>query len=181
MKTFSRASSFVAILVGCIVLIGWTLDAVVFKEILPGPVAMNPVSAVGLLLASVSAWLLQDEQADRSARWISRACAVVVALFGLVRLIQVLFSLEPGIDRILFPGSLASEAASTGFPNRMAFDTALAFVLIGGALLFLDRRTRRGLWVSQYLALLCSCSPYWLSPAISTVSRICTATPPTSL
>ena len=35
----------------------------------------------------------------------------------------------------------------------MAFDTALDFVLIGGSLLYLDRRTRRGLWVSQYLAL----------------------------
>ena len=41
-------------------------------------------------------------------------------LFGLVRLIQVLFGLEPGIDRVLFPDRLASEAAFTGFPNRMA-------------------------------------------------------------
>ena len=114
---------------------------------------MNPISAVGLLLAGVSAWLLQDERADQRARWISRVCALVVALFGLSRLIQVLFGLEPGVDQILFPERLASEAASTGFPNRMAFDTALAFVLIGGSLLFLDRRTRRGLWVSQYLAL----------------------------
>ena len=142
-----------AILVGCMVLVGWTLDAGVFGRILPGPVAINPLSAVGLLLAGVSAWLLQDERADRRARWISRACAVVVALVGLVRLIQVLFSLEPGIDKILFLERLVSEAALTGFPNRMAFDTALDFVLIGGALLFLDRRTARALWASQYLAL----------------------------
>ena len=114
---------------------------------------MNPISAVGLLLAGVSAWLLQDERADQRARWISRVCALVVALFGLTRLIQVLFGLDPGVDQILFPERLASEAASTGFPNRMAFDTALAFVLIGGSLLYLGSRTRRGLWVSQYLAL----------------------------
>jgi signal transduction histidine kinase/DNA-binding response OmpR family regulator len=143
----------VAILVGCMVLVGWTLDAGVFGRILPGPVAINPLSAVGLLLAGVSAWLLQDERADRRARWISRACAVVVALVGLVRLIQVLFGLGPGIDKILFLERLVSEAALTGFPNRMAFDTALDFVLIGGALLFLDRRTPRALWASQYLAL----------------------------
>jgi two-component system, sensor histidine kinase and response regulator len=61
--------------------------------------------------------------------------------------------IEPGIDQILFPERFASVAASTGFPNRMAFDTALDFVLIGGALLYLDRRTRRNLWVSQYLAM----------------------------
>ena len=142
-----------AILVGCIVLLGWTFAVGNLRSGLPGPVAMNPVSAVGLLLAGVSAWLLQDERAGLRARWISRVCAIVVVLFGLSRLIQVLFGLEPGIDQVLFPGRLASEAASTGFPNRMAFDTALDFVLIGGSLLYLDRRTRRGLWVSQYLAL----------------------------
>jgi signal transduction histidine kinase/CheY-like chemotaxis protein len=134
------------------VLAGWTLAVGNFRGVLPGPVAMNPVSAVGLILAGVSAWLLQDERADGKTRWISRACAVVVVLFGLFRLIQVLFGLEPGMDRILFPERLASEAATSGFPNRMAFDTALDFVLIGGALLYLDRRTRRSLWVSQYLA-----------------------------
>jgi len=153
LKTFSRASGIVAILVGCMVLVGWTLDAGVFGPVLPGPVAMNPVSAVGLLLAGVSAWLLQDGRAEEMVLWISRACAVVVALFGLFRLIQVLFGLEPGIDQILFPERLVSEASLTGFPNRMAFDTALDFVLIGVALLYLGRRTRRSLWVSQYLAL----------------------------
>ena len=142
-----------AILVGCIVLLGWTFAVGNLRGELPGPVAMNPVSAVGLLLAGASAWLLQDERAERRARWISRVCALVVVLLGLSRLIQVSFGLEPGIDQFLFPGRLASEAASTGFPNRMAFDTALDFVLIGGSLLYLDRRTRRSLWVSQYLAL----------------------------
>jgi hypothetical protein len=77
----------VAILVGCMVLVGWTLAVGDFRGDLPGPVAMNPVSAVGLLLAGVSAWLLQDERADQRARWISRVCALVVALFGLSRLI----------------------------------------------------------------------------------------------
>ena len=114
---------------------------------------MNPLSAIGLLLAGVSAWLLQDEHVEGRERWISRVCALVVALVGLIRLIQILFGLEPGIDQLLFSASLASEAALTGFSNRMASDTALDFVLIGGALFFLDRRSRRGRWVSQYLAL----------------------------
>jgi two-component system sensor histidine kinase/response regulator len=143
----------VAILVGCIVLIGWALDVGALSDILPGPVAMNPLSAIGLLLAGVSAWLLQDEHVEGRERWISRVCAIVVALVGLIRLIQVLFGLEPGIDQFLFSASLASEAALTGFSNRMASDTALDFVLIGGALFFLDRRSHRGRWVFQYLAL----------------------------
>ena len=142
-----------AVLVGCGVLAGWTLDAGALRDILPGPVAMNPLSAVGLVLAGVSAWLLQDERVDGKVRWISRACALVVVLLGVIRLTQILFGLEPGIDQIVFPGRLASEAALTGFSNRMTSDTALDFVLIGVALLFLDSRTRHGRWLSQYLAL----------------------------
>src|SRR5215204_3644268 len=153
LKVFSRASSIVAIVVGCLVLAGWTLDAGALGRLLPGPVAMNPLSAVGLVLAGVAAWVLQDERAGQRMRWVARACALAVLLFGLSRLLQVRFGLGPGIDRIFFPERLASEAASGGFPNRMAFDTALDFVLIGGALLFLDRRTRQGRWISQYLAL----------------------------
>src|SRR5215218_5537916 len=153
LRTFSRASTIVAILVGCVVLAGWTLDAGVFGPFLPGPVAMNPVSAVGFVLAGVSAWLLQDERTEGRKRWISQACALVVVFVGLARLLQVLFGLELGIDQALFPGRLASEAVSTGFPNRMAFDTALDFVLIGGALLYMDRRTRHGRWASQYFVL----------------------------
>jgi hypothetical protein len=43
----------VAVLVGCIVLLGWTFAVGSLRNDLPGPVAMNPVSAVGLLLAGV--------------------------------------------------------------------------------------------------------------------------------
>ena len=135
------------------VLAGWTLAVGNFRGVLPGPVAMNPLSAVGLVLAGVSAWLVQDERVEGWGRSISRACALVVALLGLTRLLQVLFGLDPGIDQILFPERLVSEAAFTSFPNRMAPDTALDFVLIGGALFYLDARTRHGRWASQYLAL----------------------------
>ena len=139
-----------AILVGCVVLLGWTLDAGSLGRALPGPVAMNPVSAAGFVLAGVSAWLLQDGWADRGGRWISRTCALLVAFVGMLRL---LFGLEPGIDQVLFPERLASEAASTGFSNRMAFDTALDFVLIGASLFCLDSRNRLVRRLSQYAAL----------------------------
>ena len=153
MKTFSRASSVVAMLVGCVALIGWTLDTGSLGRVMPGPVAMNPVSAVGLVLAGVSAWLLRDGWADRKARRLARVCAAVVACVGLLRLVQVLFGLEPGIDWILFPGRLASEAAFTGFSNRMAFDTALGFVLIGVSLFCLDGQNRLVRRLSQYAVL----------------------------
>src|SRR5215212_1728820 len=152
LKTFWRASSIVAMLVGCVALLGWTLDAGALGRVLPGPVAMNPLSAVGLVLAGASAWL-QEGWAGRRAGRVALVCAAVVACVGLLRLVQVLFGLEPGIDRILFPGRLTSEAAFTGFSNRMAFDTALGFVLLGVSLFWLDGRNRLVRKISQYAAL----------------------------
>ncbi len=135
------------------VLVGWTLDVGVLKRVLPGLVAMNPVTAVGFVLAGVSTWLLQEERASHRVRRIARACALVVALVGLLKLIQILAGLEPGIDQILFPKKLESETASTGFPNRIAPNTALDFLLVGGALLCLDGIARGGRWLAQYLVL----------------------------
>jgi signal transduction histidine kinase/CheY-like chemotaxis protein len=143
----------VAVLVGCVVLAGWTLDAGALGDSLPGLVAMNPVSAVGFVLAGVSAWVLQDGRSNRGAFWISRTCAFLIVVVGLLRLVQVLFGLEPGIDQVLFPGRLASEAAFTGFSNRMAFDTALDFVLIGVSLFCLNGRNRLIRRLSQQAAL----------------------------
>ncbi|MBA2712614.1 MAG: hypothetical protein H0U55_03545 [Rubrobacteraceae bacterium] len=142
-----------AILVGCIALIGWTLDFGALARFLPGPVTMNPVAALCLAFAGVSVWLLQDGQADLKVRRIAQVCALVAAFVGLARLLQALFGLKPGVDQILFSQRLASEASSTGFPNRMAPDTALDFVLIGVSLLYLDDLTRRGRRVSRYAAL----------------------------
>jgi signal transduction histidine kinase/CheY-like chemotaxis protein/HPt (histidine-containing phosphotransfer) domain-containing protein len=151
--TFSRVASILAVLVGCMVLVGWTLDVGVLERVLPGLVAMNPVSAVGFALAGVSAWLLQEERAGLRVRRVARVCALVVALVGLLKLVQMLVGLEFGIDQLLFGKKLEAEAASTGFPNRMAPNTALNFLLLGLALFFLDSRTRRGRWPAQYLAL----------------------------
>jgi signal transduction histidine kinase/CheY-like chemotaxis protein/HPt (histidine-containing phosphotransfer) domain-containing protein len=143
----------VAVLVGCAVLAAWSLDVGVLGRFLPGLLAMNPLVALGFVLAGVSAWLLQEGRATGRMRGVARACALVVVLFGMARLLQILFGLQPGVDRVLFPERLASEAASTGFPNRMALDTALDFVLIGVSLLFMNGRTRLRRLASQYSAL----------------------------
>jgi signal transduction histidine kinase/CheY-like chemotaxis protein len=153
LRSFSRVASILAVLVGCMVLVGWTLDVGVLQHVLPGLVAMNPITAAAFILAGVSAWLLQEERVRPRVRRIARACALVVALLGSLKLLQMLVGLEFGVDQLLFAKKLEAEAASTGFPNRMAPNTALNFLLLGGALFFLDSRTPRGRWPAQYLAL----------------------------
>jgi len=92
-----RATGAAAAIVGCLVLAGWILDADVLKRIIPGLVAMNPATAMAFILLGVSLWLLRSGEVSRSARRISRGLAVVVALVGLTKIVQIVFGWEFGV------------------------------------------------------------------------------------
>ncbi len=128
-------------------LVRWALDVEVLKRILPGLVAMNPVTALAFVLAGASLLLVGEGRGIVAGR----ALALVVALVGLLKLVEVFSGWEIGVDRLLFSTELG--AAGGGVPNRMAPNTALCFSLVGGALLLIDVRPRRGLPPAQVLAL----------------------------
>jgi hypothetical protein len=140
----------VAILVGSLVLVGWALDIEVLKRIIPSLNAMNPATAVVFALGGLSLLLLRDAQGNRGRYRMGQLCAFVVALTGLLKLVEVLFGWSIGVDQLLFGEKLA---LGNQLPNRMGPVTALNFLLIGSALLLLDVRTHRGLWAAQYFSL----------------------------
>jgi hypothetical protein len=145
-----RATGAAAAIVGCLVLAGWILDADVLKRIIPGLVAMNPATAMAFILLGISMWLLRSGEVSRGARRVSRGLAVMVALVGLTKIVQIVFGWEFGVDQLLFPEKLELEAKVVGIPNRMAPNTALNFLLVGCSLLLIDWRTRSGRWPAQY-------------------------------
>src|SRR3990172_6472389 len=108
LKSFSRVSSFIVIAIGCLVLLGWILDIVILKSVLPGLVTMKANTAVSFVLAGVSLWLLQPESAGPGSRRIARACAVTVALVGLLTFSEYLLGWDLGIDQLLLNESLGT-------------------------------------------------------------------------
>ena len=150
LKVISLTASIAVILVGCLVLVGWMLDIETLKRVLPGLLAMNPIAAIAFILAGVSLRLLRTERGDQRRLRIAQGCAFAVAMVGLLRLIEVLFGWDVGIDQLLF-----REKLDVGYqlPNRMAPNTALNFLLVGSALLLLDRQPYHGHWPAQYLTL----------------------------
>jgi hypothetical protein len=149
LKLVSVVASVLVIFVGCLVLIGWALDIDVLKRIVPGLNAMNPATALAFILAGLSLLLLRDERADQKRR-LGQLCALVVALIGLLKLVEVLFGWSLGVDQLLFRDKLS---LGSQVPNRIGSITALNLFLLGSALLLLDARIRRGFWLAQYLAL----------------------------
>ncbi len=151
LRAFLRGVSIFAVLVGCFVLVGWIFDLEILKRILPGLVAMNPVTALAFILAGASLWMLGAEGGDPRLVRLARGLALIVALVGLLKIVEISSGLEIGVDRLLFPEKLG--AVGDQLPNRMAPNTALNFLLVGVSLLLLDVRVRRNFWPAQLLAL----------------------------
>jgi two-component system, sensor histidine kinase and response regulator len=145
----SRAAAVAVIVVGCMVLIGWSLDIELLKAVFPRMVAMNPGgTALAFLLAGGSLWLLQSPR-TRRRRQVGRGLAVAVTLGAILRLAGYWFQWDYGPDQWLFSQKLAAYE----IPNRMAPNTAVNFLLIGLALLLLDVKFGRAFRPAELLAL----------------------------
>lgn len=146
-----RQTGFAVALLGGLVLLGWAFDLTLLKSVFPGLVTMKANTAAAFLLGG-TALLLSAERADLGRRRAAQACAAVIVLLGALTLAENLLGWDLGIDQLLFRSSPGE--AGTAATGRMAPETASSFVLLGLALLLLDRETRGGHRPAQALALL---------------------------
>src|ERR1035437_8476504 len=138
------AAALAAVVVGAGVLAGWFFGLEFLKRIAPGLVAMNPATAAAFILAGASLalflWSPQGNDQKPGARILAaRLCALLVALIGLSKLAGILGGWNSGVDQWLFASQLPDNLR---FTNRMAPNTAFNFLLLGGALLFVDVKNR---------------------------------------
>jgi len=145
LREFSRIAAGLALVVPCLILVGWALDIAVFKSLVPGVKAMNPASAVIFILAGMALFLESGDGGPLRHRRVVMALAIGVAVAGLLRGFGYLFSWTGGIDTLLFQGRLGN--------NVMAPGTAVAFVLTGLALLVAGVESRRGVRPTELLLL----------------------------
>jgi PAS domain S-box-containing protein len=150
------AAALATVIIGVGVLAGWLFELEFLKRIAPGLVAMNPATAAAFILAgaSLALFLLSPRGKDQKPRALiltARLCALVVTLIGLAKLTGILCGWDLGVDRWLFASQLTD---SVRFPNRMAPNTAFNFLLLGGALLFVDVKNRSARFWSEFSVVL---------------------------
>jgi len=134
------------------VLVGWAFDIEALTGFVPKMTAMNPGgSAIAFLLAAASLGM-QTAQNLRIRR-LGMICAAGVLIMALLRIGGILFNWDGGPDEWLFREKLDREIPTIGHSNRMAPNTAAAFVLTALALLFLDVKLSHRLWPAQWLCL----------------------------
>jgi len=153
MSALPGTAAVLAVLTGILVLFGWTFDIEPLKRIAVGLVAVNPITAVGLLLSGYSLWSLRRPRSYSASIGAGRVAAVAVLLVGAVRFMGYARpGWDCGIDQILFGSKLGVD--STGIPNRMAPNTAVLFILLGASLALLDCRVRMRMYPAEAIALL---------------------------
>ncbi|HYN45184.1 MAG TPA: histidine kinase dimerization/phospho-acceptor domain-containing protein, partial [Allosphingosinicella sp.] len=129
-----------------VVLFGWAAGHDVLTRSVPGLTAVNPMTAIALLLAGIALAL----PPRRRALWVRLLAGLVVGI-GVAKLAQLSLGLPVGVDQLLFPDRLGLAAGAR--PSNMQAITALALALFGSALFASGARNRLVLLASQVMCL----------------------------
>ncbi len=120
-----------AAIVALAVLAGWIGGIPALKSILPGYATMKPNTALSILLAAVSLWLVTSERADGQPSAGHRIPALAAAAIAGLTLIEYAGGLDLRIDQMLFADT---DPLSLPFPGRMSAPTALCLAMFGIAI-----------------------------------------------
>src|SRR5919197_241086 len=142
LRALPRLAAVLAVTVGAMALAGWALRLPLLTRLAPALPAMVPNTAVAFVRAGAALWVLAPEGASRWPRRVGHGLALLVVLFGVAVLGAYLTGWRPGFDLWLFGERLAG--TGTRFPGRPSPHTAVAFVLVGLALVLLDADRRGG-------------------------------------
>lgn len=122
---------------------GWILHSDLLKNFAPGMIAMNPLTAAGLMAASVALFLRQPADATGKRKIAGQILAGTVVLLGLCNLVVCRF--DPLAAKWMLPPTLADGSLVEVNGGRIS----LSFICIGGAILALNWKTSRGFRPSE--------------------------------
>lgn len=145
LSVLAMASAVVGMLIGALVLGGWWLENSMLMRVLPGMVAMNPLTAVCLVVAAVSLALQIRENNRPAVKWPARALAFLVLGIGLAKLACYGTGWNFAIDPL--------SRSEPGVVGEIATHTALCLVFLGASLLFFDRTTKSGIRPAEILSM----------------------------
>lgn len=154
-KPIPRFAALLVILIGLSGLIGWAYNIDTLKRILPGLASMKANTALSFVLLGVALWRLvplgniAPSPPSSTQRRFAQLCAFLVTLVAGLTLLQYFFGWDLGVDQLLFRDE------SPIYPGRMSTISASNFLLLGSALLLLDRPFWK-IWLSQWFTLLAS-------------------------
>ncbi len=132
-----RGISVLVMIIAVVGLYGWLGDYYQLRSIFSWTVSMKANTALGLLLAGSCCLLLSQQQDVPYWQWLGKGLALLVVLLGGITTAQYVLGFNAGIDQLLLTAPV-NEVLSP-YPGRMSLMSALSFLLLGSALLLLEK------------------------------------------
>ncbi len=140
--------AFLTLLLGALGLAGWLFDQPVWRSVWKSGPEMKFNTALALT-ALGSALVLANTLKDR-ARYAIHVAVSVPLLVATLTLIQYAFSINLGIDELVFRDT---NPLGTSHAGRMAWHSALTFLALSVGTLWLQHQQRRSIYAAQWVAL----------------------------
>ncbi|MEQ9414297.1 MAG: PAS domain-containing protein, partial [Cyclobacteriaceae bacterium] len=140
-----------SVLIGLIVVFGWSLDIVILKSVIPGFPSMKLNTALCFILLGVSFLLIQNEKKYTVVR---KGLAIVVLMIASVTISQDIFDYNSGIDEMVVRDEMA-RITDLAMPGRMATISSFCFILVSLTFLFIKSKSRSLRYFSQQLLQIC--------------------------
>ncbi|WPB76269.1 HAMP domain-containing sensor histidine kinase [Archangium violaceum] len=150
LRGFAVIQGGLVLAVGLMVFVAWLAGIDSLKGLRPGLPTMKANTALCFILSGASLMLAALPSERTLVRRSAQVAAVLVTLLSGLTFAQYLFDVDLGIDHLLVRDT--RRGVELGYPGRMAPNTALCFILLGVALVFIELKTRFVGWPSQYLA-----------------------------
>ena len=131
------------------VITGWLFDIEFLKRIYPGFVPMMFNTAICFLCLGLSILIFQSNRIFYRTH-ISIGLAIFVLIIGVLTMLQFLFEFDAGIDELFLEDR--SDPVQTYAPGRMAFTSALGFIIVSIGLILISVGSNKGVLYSQLLS-----------------------------
>src|ERR1700733_6514626 len=134
-----RIAAALAFVVAVLILLGWAWDLTLFKSVLPGQRATQPLSAVCFALSGIS--LALSTERCILCRAFRRLCVAVVLLVVVATVWQNFLDVDWGLDQLLFSDAVVHEQPGQYLrPGRPSAGTLVALALLCFCLLLTETR-----------------------------------------
>jgi signal transduction histidine kinase len=150
LKHFSELLGGMVFLVGLAALVGWQFDVLFLKRILPSFPIIAPNTALAFFLGGLTLFFLANAAAKEKKFLViaSGVFSSYLALVGFLTLLEYIFKINLGIDRILFAAAQGETAV------RMSPQSAFNFLMVGISFLLIVGQKKEKVRIGQIIILL---------------------------
>ncbi|MEI7452278.1 MAG: PAS domain-containing sensor histidine kinase [Candidatus Falkowbacteria bacterium] len=153
LKLLAKVSSVLLVVLGVLVIIGWVYNIGVLKSVIPGLMDMKVNAAICIILVGLSLCLYQ--WVASKSYWrnnIIRLFSLTILFLSSAAIYEYFSGQNTGLDQLIIKE--AANTITTAAPGRMAFTSALGFLLTCIGLFFLSFKTTKFDKFIQFLALI---------------------------